>query len=466
MTVWPATIPLFPPLPPDLIHFVSGASAPADLRGLCRFSVPLGVSVPDLSAPALEYLLGQRALALLHVFVDSGAFGEVEVVDGRLEVVAPITEDAWAARVAMGLRIAEAFGARARVVAPDRVGDQAETLLRLRRWAGEMAKVRAAGARVVVPLQRGAISTAAFERAAASALDFDDFTPAIPGNKDAMPPDELEAYLRASRPTSLHLLGIGPRSHRLPALLDLCRRLIPGVRVSCDSNVLAALVGHSNGRGGGRAPSPPSRQPSPSTRPPSAPGRMPWRWCSGPPTSSPSGWPRCSSAASAGRHSRHPSSTASSTSSPRTGRSRMPTYLYSAFMGFIVGAIVMFFGPALWFMHRRLKLAPRSKAVLVAIRGALDEAGRVARELNDEVAAERIATLRAMQEDFLLGSTRVLQTWHDQILQVVKLGFYTQIEAEIRRPLHVAIYEAAEQTDTLILMLANPTAFPPGERRA
>ncbi len=248
---WPAPLPFWPPAPPDLLPFVSGASAPADLRGLLRFSVPVGVSVPDLSAPALEYLLAQAQRPLVQVFVDSGAFGEVEVVDGTLRVVAPITESAWAHRVDVALRVARAFGSRALVVAPDRVGNQDETLVRLRRWSAEMALVRATGARIVVPLQRGDLSTAAFEREAASALGFADFTSGIPGNKEAMPAEELEAYLRACRPRALHLLGVGPRSRRLPALLNLCRRLIPGVRVSCDSNALAALVGRSNGRGGG-----------------------------------------------------------------------------------------------------------------------------------------------------------------------------------------------------------------------
>jgi hypothetical protein len=51
------TVPgwLWPPPPPGALHFVSGASAHDDLRGLLRFSVPVGVSAPALSAP--EYLL-------------------------------------------------------------------------------------------------------------------------------------------------------------------------------------------------------------------------------------------------------------------------------------------------------------------------------------------------------------------------------------------------------------------------
>jgi hypothetical protein len=222
---------LAPRAPRGLLHFVSGASAPADLRGLSRFLVPAGISLPELSTPMLDELVGMSHLPW-PIFTDTGAFSEVEMVDGRPVVVAPIDEATWHRRLAMSLRIAEAFGPRAYVVAPDRVGDQEETLARLRSHRDEVLELREAGGRVVLPHQRGGMTTAAFGRAAAEVLGFDDFIPAIPGNKDAMPPAELEDFLRAARPTALHLLGVGSRSPRLPPLLDLCRRLIPGARWS------------------------------------------------------------------------------------------------------------------------------------------------------------------------------------------------------------------------------------------
>ena len=240
--------------PPGILCFCSGASAPADLRGLARVLAPAGVSLPELSAPTLEELI-QLGHLPWPLFVDSGAFSEVEVDGtGRLVVVAPIEEQAWHARLAVGLRIAVAFGARAWVVAPDCVGDQVETLVRLRRHRDEVAAIRAAGARVVVPLQRGSLSTAAFEEATSEALGFDDFVRAIPGNKDAMPTAELGAYLATARPKAVHLLGIGPRNHRLPTLHALCQRLVPDAELSCDSNGLAALVGSTNGIAHGPRP--------------------------------------------------------------------------------------------------------------------------------------------------------------------------------------------------------------------
>lgn len=173
-------------------YFASGSSAVADLRGLTRWLHPVGVSIPDLGERALvevEKLAGLE----VPVFVDTGAFAEVEATTRGFHVVRPIDDGAWDTRVAVGLRIGRVLGAQAYVVAPDRVGDQVETLRRMRRHREAMGALRALGARVVVPLQRGARTTAAFDHACAEALGFDDYVRAVPGNKDAMPLVELEA---------------------------------------------------------------------------------------------------------------------------------------------------------------------------------------------------------------------------------------------------------------------------------
>lgn len=245
---------------PGPIYFVSGASAPADVRGLAKWSVPLGISVPELSKVALRVLLDHHRMPLLRIFVDSGAFSEV---DRSGAVVAPIEDQAWCARVRVMHQIAAAFGPptplgdygpRVWVVAPDRVGDQPETLRRLSLHATAMRACRALGARVVVPIQRGALAPADFDRACCEAIGFDDFTRGIPGNKIAMPAVELEGFLRARRPARIHLLGVGPRGDTYEPLTTLVRRVLGEVELSCDSNAIAASVGQTNGRGGGPRP--------------------------------------------------------------------------------------------------------------------------------------------------------------------------------------------------------------------
>lgn len=226
-------------------YFCSGASAPADLRGLARIRHPLGVSIPELSAPALAEVCALRGIC--DVFVDSGAFSEV---DTSCAVVAPITDDAWIDRTAVMHRIAAALGPGAVIVAPDRVGDQRETLRRLALFADVVRACAALGARVIVPIQLGGMSPVLFNDCVTAILGVD-FIAGIPGNKAAMPTGTLETYLRVRRPAAVHLLGVGPRGHRYQALVDVLRRFVPRAAVSCDSNGLSAMVGKTNGAGGG-----------------------------------------------------------------------------------------------------------------------------------------------------------------------------------------------------------------------
>jgi len=240
-----------PRCPADVTYFASGASAPHDMRGFVRALHPFGVSLPELSEAMVDELCGQGHLPL-RVFVDTGAFSEVgPAPGGGLQVVAPITDEAWRARLAVALRIARAFGNRATIVAPDRVADQTETLARLRQYRTEVHAIRATGARIVVAIQMGEQAPAAFDAACCAALGFDDFVRGIPGNKAAMPTRALEEYLRAVQPPGVHLLGIGLANRRLPGLLAMMRRVVPVAALSCDSAMLASQTGRCNGAGGG-----------------------------------------------------------------------------------------------------------------------------------------------------------------------------------------------------------------------
>lgn len=243
------------PLPPT--YFVSGASAPADIWGLAGWSVPLGVSLSALSTTGLALLCKYWKMPLLRVFADNGAFSEV---DSEANVVAAIDDAAWVERMRTMHLLAATFGPpaplgdhgpRIWVVAPDRVGDQPETLRRLALHAEAVRACRALGARIVVPIQRGKMTAAAFDGACCEALGFSDFTRGIPGNKAAMPPAELEGFLRARRPGRIHLLGVGPRGNSYGPLTSLVRRVMGDVELTCDSNAIAANVGRTNGRGGG-----------------------------------------------------------------------------------------------------------------------------------------------------------------------------------------------------------------------
>lgn len=232
------------------LHFASGSSALGDLRGFARILYPLGVSIPDLSPTTLDELLDLDHLPL-PIFVDTGAFSEREFGPDGPRTVAPITDPAWVERSRVMHRIAVRFGRRAYLVAPDCVGDQGETLRRLELFADVLRACRALGARIVLPIQRGELAPEVFDARCAAVLGFDDAIRAIPGNKRATPAAEVRSLVRAVRPRAVHLLGIGPRGARFLELDETIRTFVPDIELSCDSNLLAAHLGRSNGRVGG-----------------------------------------------------------------------------------------------------------------------------------------------------------------------------------------------------------------------
>ncbi len=232
-----------------ITYFASGASSVSDLRGFARIMHPIGVCAKALSEPALESIEAMAGHPW-PIFVDSGAFSEVRVGAGGIEVVAPIDERSWVTILAIQHRIAATMGPMAMVVAPDRVGDQDETLRRLARHADAIRALRAIGASVVVAIQRGPRKQSEFDRAVADTIGFDDFVRGLPSNKDAITIGEVERFCMDVRPAAVHMLGLGPRSSRFNEFVDVFRRLIPNVRMSCDSNLIAANVGKTNGRNG------------------------------------------------------------------------------------------------------------------------------------------------------------------------------------------------------------------------
>lgn len=185
------------------------------------------------------------------VFVDSGAFGEVrfDPALGRLVDHRPITHADWLERLAGYDRIAAALGSRAYLVAPDKVGDQAETLRRLALYAPRIRTLRDLGANIIVPIQRGALPGADFDRECSAVLGFSDYVRGIPSKKAAASVAEI-GELSRSLPADarVHLLGLGPFGERYDAVIAALDRA-PEL-VTCDSVRIKALVGRTNGPGG------------------------------------------------------------------------------------------------------------------------------------------------------------------------------------------------------------------------
>lgn len=232
--------------PAPAAYFASGSNRPAEVRGLAGVGADVGVAVPELSPNGIAAL---KALAGtdVQVFVDSGAFSEVKFGPAGVQVVKPITDADWRARLEVYRELAEALGSQVWLVAPDQVGSQQVTLERLTRYRAEVAAIAELGARILVPIQKGEATQAEFAGRVAEVLDGVDWLPALPCKKAATTPAEAAAFLAATKPAHVHLLGLGPRNRLAPAFAAAVEAA--GVAsYSLDSNWLAANVGRSEAK--------------------------------------------------------------------------------------------------------------------------------------------------------------------------------------------------------------------------
>ena len=174
--------------------------------------------------------------------MDSGAFGEV---DRDLNVVKPMTHLQWRHILDLYLLLSRSLRDKLTVVAPDKVGDQVETLSRMAAYAEDIYECVSLSSRVLVPVQKGKLSMSKFYVYALEALGADDplYVPAIPMKKDATSLNDLAEFVRDTRPHEMHLLGVGPSNRKF----DSIRRICGDIPLTCDSNVLTAAVGRVRG---------------------------------------------------------------------------------------------------------------------------------------------------------------------------------------------------------------------------
>jgi hypothetical protein len=229
--------------------FASGTNRTGEIKGMAAVGQDIGVAAPEIigRAPA-EAELHALAGTDVNVFVDSGAFSEVEFSAEGVTVVKPITDADWVKILGLYERLADSLHEQVFVVAPDMVGNQDVTLARLATYRDRLAAIVARGARLLVPVQKGALSQAAFAAQVDSVLAGIAWLPALPCKKAATSAAELGAFLAARPETKhVHLLGLGVTNREAPTYLAHVARA--GCTVSMDANWIAANVGNAgNGR--------------------------------------------------------------------------------------------------------------------------------------------------------------------------------------------------------------------------
>lgn len=245
-------------------HFASGVNHPGEVRGLFGSGRWVGITAGEARTGLFDELeASSHGSACL--FVDSGAFSEVEFGPAGVAVVNPIDHAGWLERFELYTRCALLFRTRCYVVAPDRIGDQQHTLALLARYAPHVASVVALRAQVIVPVQKGATSMGDFFRQQQAILGLRAATfnelglweggviAGIPMKKDATSRAELAAFVETLPVwgSRIHLLGFGPASKGYDAVIELIKSRRPNCSITSDSVTIRRLAGRTNGKGGG-----------------------------------------------------------------------------------------------------------------------------------------------------------------------------------------------------------------------
>ena len=238
----------------DVTYFRSGSNRPGEIRGLGEAGQDIGVAVCELNDNAMGEL-ARLVGTDVQVFVDSGAFSEVDLVKqpcGMMtwEVVRPISDSDWQKRLATYELIGECLQDQVWLVAPDCVGHQQETLRRLRKYARFVRSANGRGARILVVMHKPhpihdagqELTQAEFYAQVEEILVGVSWTPSLPCKKAGTSVAEVGDFVQAVRPKHVHLLGLGVYNRKASAYAAAGRG-DGSTSVSMDSNWITANVG-------------------------------------------------------------------------------------------------------------------------------------------------------------------------------------------------------------------------------
>lgn len=211
--------------------FRSGMSSKSDLRGAIEAGVPVGVVAGKLSSAAMFLTIPRYLDRGGKCFCDSGAFSSFlsgkpmdwEDVLQRYDSLALMTETPG----------------NLYVVAPDKVGDQDETLRLLAAWSNRVRSLIEQGCKVIVPIQNGGLSGQILIDQVAGILQTRQFIVGIPSNRAAMPIDEC----RKLRHSAFHILGRVQADAEQRARIQSLNYGNPAAVVTADANWLRSQLG-------------------------------------------------------------------------------------------------------------------------------------------------------------------------------------------------------------------------------
>jgi len=212
------------------LAYHSGMSAKSDLRAAVDEGVPVGVVATLLDLSKVYLTLPRHLDNGGAAFVDSGAFAAFQKGETvNWNRVFQVYES-----ILMMTSKPEGLS----IVAPDVIGDQAATLELWTEHAARVGNWIAAGARVIVPLQCGALTAGQLLDAAKEIFGTERFCAGIPSNLAAMDAEDA-ATLHHS---DFHILGRVVITEDLRAKLDALLANNPDATYTSDANWLRSRL--------------------------------------------------------------------------------------------------------------------------------------------------------------------------------------------------------------------------------
>lgn len=223
----------------EYTFYVSGVGRIPEIRALNEIGVGYGISMDTLTKPLLNYMLSNPKG---NIFVDSGAFAEVEFTEKGRSIKKELTHKDWIKILDTYQVLAHAFKKRALFVAPDSVGSQSETIVRLKRYKDLLLPLIKTSS-IIVPLQKGRLNICSFYREVCDLLETEDFICGLPFKKSALDISDFIELMEEINPKRVHFLGVSPRSPKFPYIREVTKSLKDPPIISLDAVLLRALVG-------------------------------------------------------------------------------------------------------------------------------------------------------------------------------------------------------------------------------
>lgn len=247
-------------------YFASGSNKAGEIRGFTESGVNVGVAADEVYGTtqdqknrrkALKEVEGKKSLSgeLIKVFIDSGAFGEVSF-DPRTKTFKDkdkITHQDWLKIFKLYNEIGNALGKQAYIVAPDKVGDQAESFRRIKKY---LPLLESRDVNIIVPIPPvGKMIN--YDRQVRQFFG-SDFIRGIPTvqTKGGATPSQIKEYVEdlyadrsVSKPVRIHLLGMGllPKGRAKQSMWEktlrpMLEKIDPNMEVFLDSVRMASIT--------------------------------------------------------------------------------------------------------------------------------------------------------------------------------------------------------------------------------